>query len=429
MAFRFPRLLVRLDFGVNAVSCVPPEAPSRQRGMALGDAVEREGVGGAAAPAGAGARSACRACGCRPAAPCRTSWSVYAPSAPTALEGALEHRRASWCDFLLLFGRSPRRAATRAERQEREQQRGSLHVALQREHLRHGWRVRAIYAGAERVEPAQDLDRLGAQRAVLRPPVRLGELAGAVVELGVADLGVLGLLGGLERVPLAPPPTPRSRPRGRAAAARSPRARRRRRPPRPAARPLQARLGAAELLRHARGVAGGDRPRRAARRRPEGDQAAAEHDQRADPDPAHQRRDDQPERRRRRVLRVRAGRGRRAPSRARSRAGPRAGPWRAVKTLSPSAICLRRSRTLGEIALQTSRRSPARRPTSLVASPSKKRETGPSVGSSVGKNDCSVRSVPTRLAVARHAHHARRGRSSRAGRCWPPAGRPSASRR
>ena len=52
-----------------------------------------------------------------------------------------------------------------------------------------------------------------------------------------------------------------------------------------------------------------------------------------------------------------------------------------VNTLSPSAICVRRSRTFGEIALQTSRRSPARSPTSLVASPSKKREIGPSDGS------------------------------------------------
>ena len=47
----------------------------------------------------------------------------------------------------------------------------------------------------------------------------------------------------------------------------------------------------------------------------------------------------------------------------------------------------------GAIAVQTSRRQPARRPTSLVASPSKKREIGPSIGAADGKNDFTVLSV------------------------------------
>src|SRR3954452_6380200 len=50
----------------------------------------------------------------------------------------------------------------------------------------------------EPVEAPQDLDGLGTQLAVDRAPVGLGELAHAVVELGVADLAVLGLLGRLE---------------------------------------------------------------------------------------------------------------------------------------------------------------------------------------------------------------------------------------
>src|SRR5205807_9865284 len=51
----------------------------------------------------------------------------------------------------------------------------------------------AALAPARLVQPAQDLHRLGAQLVVERPPVLLGELAGAVVELGVPDLPVLGL--------------------------------------------------------------------------------------------------------------------------------------------------------------------------------------------------------------------------------------------
>jgi hypothetical protein len=44
----------------------------------------------------------------------------------------------------------------------------------------------------------EDLDGLGAQRAVERLVVGVRELARAVVELGVADLAVLGLARGLE---------------------------------------------------------------------------------------------------------------------------------------------------------------------------------------------------------------------------------------
>ena len=66
---------------------------------------------------------------------------------------------------------------------------------------------------------AQDLDGLRAQLAVDLAPVGLGELAGAPVELGLADLAVLRLLGRLE-----------------VGAPRRPRPRRRRRRPRAAAR-------------------------------------------------------------------------------------------------------------------------------------------------------------------------------------------------
>ena len=58
----------------------------------------------------------------------------------------------------------------------------------------------------------------------------------------------------------------------------------------------------------------------AAGRRPQRDQPARERDQRADPDPGDHRRDEQPERGRRRVARVGARRGRRAPGRGTRRA-------------------------------------------------------------------------------------------------------------
>ena len=44
----------------------------------------------------------------------------------------------------------------------------------------------------------QQLYGLAAQLAIERAPVGLGQLAGAVVHLGVADLGVLGVARGLE---------------------------------------------------------------------------------------------------------------------------------------------------------------------------------------------------------------------------------------
>ena len=74
-------------------------------------------------------------------------------------------------------------------------------------------------ARPELVQPPQDLHRLGAQLAVERSPVGLGELAGAEVELGVADLAVLGLLGRLEV---------RASPRPRSSSAAAPAAQRRR---------------------------------------------------------------------------------------------------------------------------------------------------------------------------------------------------------
>src|SRR5690606_8265470 len=48
------------------------------------------------------------------------------------------------------------------------------------------------------VEPLEDRDRLAAQLAVDPPPVVLRQLPRAAVELGLADLAVLRLLGGLE---------------------------------------------------------------------------------------------------------------------------------------------------------------------------------------------------------------------------------------
>src|SRR5262245_60654160 len=58
-----------------------------------------------------------------------------------------------------------------------------------------GWRV-------ELVEPAQDGDRLSAQTAVEGAPVRFRQLARAMVELGVADLAVLGVASSLQLRPL-----------------------------------------------------------------------------------------------------------------------------------------------------------------------------------------------------------------------------------
>src|SRR5204862_621951 len=49
------------------------------------------------------------------------------------------------------------------------------------------------------IELLQDRDRLATQLGVLAAPVRLRELSLLAVELGVADLAVLGLLSRLER--------------------------------------------------------------------------------------------------------------------------------------------------------------------------------------------------------------------------------------
>src|SRR5688500_17055258 len=55
-------------------------------------------------------------------------------------------------------------------------------------------------AALQLVELPQDLDGLPAQLPIDGPPVLARELAHAVVELGVADLAVPGLLGGAERL-------------------------------------------------------------------------------------------------------------------------------------------------------------------------------------------------------------------------------------
>ena len=50
----------------------------------------------------------------------------------------------------------------------------------------------------ELVELVEQLDRLGAQRRIDRDVVLVGELAGLVIELGVADLSVFGVPRGLQ---------------------------------------------------------------------------------------------------------------------------------------------------------------------------------------------------------------------------------------
>ncbi len=52
--------------------------------------------------------------------------------------------------------------------------------------------------GVNAVQGVHDLDRLGAQGPVDGLVVGVGQLAGAQVELGVADLVVLGVAGRLE---------------------------------------------------------------------------------------------------------------------------------------------------------------------------------------------------------------------------------------
>src|SRR4051812_18806534 len=154
--------------------------------------------------------------------------------------------------------------------------------------------------------------------------------------------------------------------------------------------------GAAELARHAGRVARRHRPRRPAPGRPDGDETAGEDDQRPEPDPAHERGDDEAEGGRGRLRRVGAREpverlGERDVALARGEApGLREHPV-ALRDAPLEGADVRRDRA------PMSRRRPARRPTSLVASPSKKRETGPSVGSEDGKKERSVRSVPTVL--------------------------------
>ena len=189
------------------------------------------------------------------------------------------------------------------------------------------------------VEPAQDVHRLGAQRAVLRAPVRLGELAGAVVELGVADLAVLRVARRLELRALRAPPRAS---RGAAPA--------QRRADDEHDQRQRRRGSSSEVHVRLAGSAGcALRARRAPRRRPAprlraprgcGHSAIrppSDRDQRADPDPRDHRRDDQPERRGRRVVRVGAGEAARAPGRGTRRAAP-ASASRREKTLSPSSM-------------------------------------------------------------------------------------------
>src|SRR4051812_16047925 len=57
---------------------------------------------------------------------------------------------------------------------------------------------RLVVVGAERIQATEQLDGLRAQLAVDGLPVVLRQLAGAVVHLGLADLAVARLLGGLE---------------------------------------------------------------------------------------------------------------------------------------------------------------------------------------------------------------------------------------
>ncbi|MGI8411273.1 MAG: hypothetical protein ACR2LV_01470 [Solirubrobacteraceae bacterium] len=57
----------------------------------------------------------------------------------------------------------------------------------------------SLALGAPRaIEGAQDLDRLGAQGLIDGLIVRVGQLPGPVVEVGVPDLAVLGLPGGVQ---------------------------------------------------------------------------------------------------------------------------------------------------------------------------------------------------------------------------------------
>ena len=175
---------------------------------------------------------------------------------------------------------------------------------------RSGLATRARRAGAGSRSPRR------AARGRARASPASESLPGAVVELGVADLAVLGLLGGLERrrarrlAALAPPPAPRRS----GAATTTHDATTSSDDERPSARTVhRARLarGAyarAELARHARRVAGARRGARARGAAPASSAisaAARTRSGRRARSSVDQRRDDDPERRRRRVLRRR----------------------------------------------------------------------------------------------------------------------------
>ena len=89
-------------------------------------------------------------------------------------------------------------------------------------------------------------------------------------------------------------------------------------------------------------------------------------------------------------------RPRSASARKASRSAGARSPSAAANTSSPSFTRGSSLRVSGATDTQTSRRRPAFRPTSLVASPSKKRDTGPSIGPADGKNERSVFSVVVR---------------------------------
>ena len=152
------------------------------------------------------------------------------------------------------------------------------------------------------VELVEDLDRLAAKRPVELLVVGVGQLAGAVVELGVADLAVLGLARGLEVGEVRG----LHRVRGRRGRRRRPRhagaARSRTRPPRPGSRrspgiPRRARAQTGSRIGSGGGGAGcrAATGTRARRRANEGTGHSAirpplPDDQRAEPEPGDERR-------------------------------------------------------------------------------------------------------------------------------------------
>ena len=160
----------------------------------------------------------------------------------------------------------------------------------------------------------QDLDRLRPQRPVDRLVVLVGQLAHLVVELGLADLRVLRLARGLElgdrrrRTRVGPPPDARPRPPQRPLITNT----------RPRARRARSRTDTSEEARQTssrtrtrrRGAAPRSGARRRHRSRVRRARAGTGHsaisppidrDDRAEPQPRDERRDDQQERDRPRV--------------------------------------------------------------------------------------------------------------------------------